>query len=219
VAALALYTLAWQIVILRIYVKSVASSATPFAPLWAIVLGCTAAGLLTSTALPGWGRAILATGLGVILVTSPTLSPHPAVPRPLPERTYVRSLTEAADAIRSVVPAGAQAFVFGNPLPAYLGGAELYLRQASHQTTLVPSPDRRAVQRSGLWGAEDLEQWLGRDARYAVVEPAVVAHLGAVPAYTPLMNRLQALLDERFQPVLEIGGMAGTPRQRVYVRR
>ena len=219
VGALALYTLAWQVLILRIYLKSVAAWAAAFAPLWAIVLGCWAAALLRPGALSGRWRALVAAGLAAILLASPTVSRHTAMPLRLPEQTYVRALDEAAAAIRSIVPPGAQAFVFGNPLPAYLAGARLYLRQTSHHTTLVTSSDRVAIQRSGLWGRNELERWLGSEARYAVVERAVVAHLQTIPAYAPLMARMESLLGEHFAHVAEVGGAAGTPRQRVYVRR
>ena len=219
VAALAVYTLAWQVVILRIYLKSVAAWAVPFAPLWAIVLGCAAAGLLRDGALPWPWRRLLACGLGAILLVSPTFSPHPSMPRPLPERTFMSALTDAAAGIRSVVPPGTRVFVFGNPLPSFLAGAELYLRQTSHYTTLVPSPDRRAIQRSGLWGREELEEWLGREARYAIIEPGAVVQLSKLEAYAPLMARLETLLAERFERRAEIGDVAGVVRQQVYVRR
>jgi hypothetical protein len=117
------------------------------------------------------------------------------------------------------VPPGTRAFVFGNPVPSYLAGLELYLRQTSHPTTLVPTADRRAVLRSGFWGREELEQWLGREASHAIVEPDVMAPLRIIPAYAPLVQRMDALLAERFTLVAEVGGAAGTPRQRVYVRR
>jgi hypothetical protein len=219
IAALAVYALAWQVVIFRIYLKSVAASVVAFAPLWAIVLGCAAATLLRTGALPRPWRLLLAFGLAALLLMSPTFSRHAAMPRPLPEQTFVGALSEAAVGVRSVVPPGARTFVFGNPLPAFLAGAELYLRQTSHQTTLVTSSDRFAIRRSGLWGRDDLERWLGHEAHYAIVEPAVMAHLRTVAAYAPLMARMESLLAEHFTPAAEVGGPGGTPRQYVYVRR
>jgi hypothetical protein len=141
------------------------------------------------------------------------------MPRPLPVGgTTLQAYDAAASAIGSVVRPGERVFLLGNPVPAYLAGARLYLQQAAHPTTLVPSSDYYSASRSGLWARPDLERWLSVEAKYALVEPAIVEHLRAVAAYAPLMARLEELLARHFVPVATIGGVRTVPAQVLYVR-
>jgi hypothetical protein len=218
VGVLAVYTLAWQAVILRMYVKSLAAWVPGFAPLWAIVLGCGLAALIDGRAGFAPLRAATAAGCGAILLLSPTFSRHTALPRPLPvEGSAVHAYGVAASAIRAVVPRGERVFVLGNPVVAYLAGARLYPQQASHPMTLVPSTDRYAVSRSGLWARPELERWLSAD-RYALIEPAIVEHLRTVPVYAPLLGRLDELLGRDFVRVTTVGGVSTVPAQVLYRR-
>jgi hypothetical protein len=219
VAVLAVYTLAWQVVILRMYPKSVAAWVTAFAPLWAIVLGCGLAVLLADARVVPTLRAATALGCATLFLLSPTFSRHTAMPRPLPlGGTTLQAYAAAASAIRAVVPPGERVFLLGNPVPAYMAGARLDLQQAAHPTTLVPSSDYYAASRSGLWTRADLEQWLSLEVNYALVEPTFVEHLRAVPAYAPLMARQEELLARHFVRVATIGGVRTVPAQVLYVR-
>jgi dolichyl-phosphate-mannose-protein mannosyltransferase len=219
IAALAIYTMTWQALILRMYPKSVAAWIAAFAPLWAIVLGCGLASLIDAERARSVLRASTAIGCASILALSPTVSRHSAMPRPLPvEGSAVHAYAVAAAAIREVVPPGERVFLLGNPVPAYLAGARLYLQQAAHSTTLVPSSDYYAASRSGLWTRPDLDRWLSVDAADALIEPAVVQHLRAVSAYAPLMARLEDLLSRHFVRVKTIGAMSTVPEQVLYTR-
>jgi len=219
VAVLVLYTFGWQMIILRFYLKSIAAWAATFAPLWAIVLGCVAAAVLDAReARIGPVRIATAIACGVSLLLSPAFSRHAAMPRPLPDVTTVRAYDVAATTFRASISPDQRVFVLGNPLLAYLAGGRLYPQQTFHFTTLVPSTDHYAVSRSGFWGERELEQWLGRDAAFAVVEPAVLEVLRAVPAYTPLVARLETLLGQHFRRVVEVGSVVGAPRQVLYRR-
>jgi hypothetical protein len=219
-AALGVWTLAWQIVILRDYPKSVAAWVASFAPVWAIGLAWAACVALMPGRSPVTVRAAVAAAIGAAFAIGPSLPRHAAMPRPLPSPSTVTALEATARAIRDVVPPGARVFVFGNPLPTYLAGARPYLQQAIHPGTFVASTDTYAVSRSGMWGARELEEWLGREARYAVVDRQTADHLGGIDAYRPLVARMFALLDREFDVAARIASGPGeSMRLWVYRRR
>jgi hypothetical protein len=217
---LAVYTLAWQAVILRDYPKSVAAWAACVAPLWALVLGYGASVLLDAARSPIVVRGVVAAVLAVAFAVGPSMPRHAAMPTPLPyPGTTISGLHLIATTIRTTVPPGERVFVLGNPLPAYLAGTPPYLQQALHHGTFVPSEDAYAIARSGLWGRRELEQWLGFDARYALIDDRLFKHLLAVPSYRPLMARMAALLERHFEAVGSVADRSGTVTLGIFRRR
>jgi len=197
-AGLGVWTLAWQIVILRDYPKSVSAWVPSFAPVWAIVLGWAASVLLTPRRAPAVVRAGVAAAVGLAFAVGPSLPRHAAMPLRLPSPSTVARMDMSATALRAVIPPNEQVFVLGNPLLPYLAGAKPYLRQAMHPGTFVPSADARSVSRSGVWGSRELEWWLGHETRYAIIDRQTAHHFSTIESYRPLVARIFALLDAGF---------------------
>ena len=217
VAALAVYTLAAQFAMITIYPKVVAAWSATFAPLWAVVLGCAAAALLAPPAAPAV-RAAVAILLAGVFLLSPTFARHAAMPRPLPPETTLTLLARDAATIGTVVPPGARVFLLGSPIPTYVAEVSPYVRQIFGVWTFVPSHDDFVVQRSGLWGPHQVEEWLGHDAPYAVVEPDRLRALRTIGSYTTLIDRIQVLLERHFSLVAIAGHPPWTPLLYVYAR-
>ena len=60
------------------------------------------------------------------------------------------------------------------------------------------SRDKQRYHRAGMWGADELEGWLGSDARFAVIEPNVLQFYGGRRPYVELVARIDALLARHF---------------------
>jgi len=198
-AALAIWTLAWQVVILRGYPKSVAAWTASFAPVWAVVLAWAVCLIIVHGRASAPVRGGVAAAVAVVFLIGPSRPRHAAMPTPLPPLSTVAQVDLAAQAIRKLIPSNEDVFVLGSPLAPYLAGTRPYLRQSMHPATLVPSLDSRAVSRSGAWGAVELERWLGREARYAIIDPKTAEGFRAIEAYRPLVARLSALLENGFE--------------------
>ncbi len=220
-AILAVYALGCQMVILNMYLKSVAAWMNAFAPLWAVVLGYGASVLLVPGQAPPPVRVGLATALVALLAVSPTLSRHAAMPLTLPAQTILGVLEGQAARIRAVVPPGERVFFFGtSPIPAHLAGARFYIQQVLHTRTFVPGGDDYVVSRSGLWGPRQVDAWLSREARYAVVEPGLLSvYRTTEPGYRPAIDRIEAALALHFVLVSEGGDGLWTPPFHVYRRK
>ncbi|HET7875275.1 MAG TPA: hypothetical protein VFN71_07095, partial [Methylomirabilota bacterium] len=219
VIVLLVYTLSWQALILVKYPKSVAAWVASFAPLGALALGCCAAGALENQALPRFLRDAVAAGLAATFLLSPTFSTHSAMPRPLPAAgTTVAALDQVAGQIASAVPAGSRVFLVGISLPAYLAGVRPYLPQIIHTWTLVPRGEPAVLHRSGLWGRADIEQWLRRDACYALIQESRMSEYRALPTYRDFVGLIEARLALDFFQATEIM-VAPLGTYRVYQRR
>ena len=220
-AILAVYALGCQMVILNMYLKSVAAWMSAFAPLWAVVLGYCASVLLAPGQAPPPVRSGLATALFALFAVSPVLSRHTAMPLTLPSQSVLGVLEDQAARIRAVVPPGERVFFFGTtPIPAHLAGARFYTQQVLHTRTFVPDGDDYVVSRSGLWGPRQVDEWLSREARYAVVEPGLLdVYRTTEPGYHPAIDRIEAALARHFELVSEGGDGLWTPPFRVYRRK
>jgi hypothetical protein len=76
------------------------------------------------------------------------------------------------------------------------------------------------VARSGVWGPQDIESWLGRDAPYAMIMPAVMqGWYATVESYQPLVKQMERLLDRHFVLIATVGGTPAAPDFRIYRRR
>ncbi len=218
-ALLLVYTLAWQVAILFHYPKSVAAWTVSFAPLPALVLGYYAARLIEAPGAPAWLRRAALVGLGVTFALSPTYSTHASMPHPLPPGgTTVAALDRLSRRVASLIPEGSRVFLIGSALPAYVVGARPYLQQIIHTWTLVPEGDPAVLRRSGLWGRRDIEEWLGRDARYALIVEQQLASFKGTRGYDELVALIDAELSAHFRLVAEIDE-APLGSYRVYERR
>jgi hypothetical protein len=219
IGVLLAYTLAWQCVILIHYPKSVAAWTASFASLGALVLGYHAARLLDDARLPSIGRAAVAVGLAVAFVLGPTLSTHANMPRPLPAAgTTMGALGRGARAVRDVIPAGSRVFLVGMSILPYLGEVSPYPQQLIHSWTLVPNGEPAVLRRSGLWGPNDIDTWLGSDARFAIVQESRLSAWRAIEAYRPLAGRIDRLIQTRFRVIAEVNDYP-LGLYRVYERR
>jgi hypothetical protein len=108
--------------------------------------------------------------------------------------------------------------LLGNPIPAYLAGLRPYYQQIIHTWTLVPSEDDFAVARSGVWGRRQVEEWLGRDAPYALIDLAELDNLEQLESYGPLVRQIRTLLERHFTLVATVGEVPWTRVLQVYRR-
>ena len=88
---------------------------------------------------------------------------------------------------------GAKVFLCGDSFPLYLAGILPYLRQI-HSTVLE---EHVAIQKSGFWGRDEMEQWLSTDADYVVPEPQTLELYRA--RYPDLIARRDSLLRQHFE--------------------
>jgi 4-amino-4-deoxy-L-arabinose transferase-like glycosyltransferase len=219
IAALFVYTLAWQGVILSHYPKSIAAWTASFAALGALVLGYHAARLLEDTRLPAIGRGAVVVGLVASFALGPTLSRHANMPNPLPTAsTTIGVLGHDARVVRDAIPAESRVFLVGMSILPYLGHVNPYPQQLGHSWTLVPSGEPLQLRRSGLWGAGDIDAWLGSQARFAIVQVSRLAAWRAVETYRPLAERIDEILASRFRLAAEIDDYP-LGLYRVYERR
>jgi hypothetical protein len=197
VAGLALYIGTWQMIILREFPKSLVAWFPSWAPLVAIVLGV---GFSTAFTRCGWTprtRSVMAVVLAAVLVAPCLIVRHPLLPSgPQAEAAPLRDLAAAAAHLGRLIPAGSRVFLWGDSLPLYLAGITPYLRQIHSPFTLAVADDRAVIERSGLWGRQEMQAWLGSDAAYAVLERRVVEHYQQrAPAR---LTEIQELLQEHF---------------------
>jgi hypothetical protein len=218
VGALLVWTLLWQVLILHHYPKSVAAWSASFAPLAAILLGCGAARLLARCETAPWLHQAITAGLVMTFLVSPRYSSHASMPEPLPANSTVVAMNHLAAEIRAHIPPGSRVFLLGQSLPVYLAGSRPYLQQIIHIWTLVPNGSPSALHRSGLWGRADIEEWLGSDARFAVITRAQLDFLRGVRDYKALAESITQALEDHFQTVADID-IPPLGRYRVYERR
>lgn len=204
VAGLGAWLLLCHLVMFRLNFKWAIAYFPDFAPPTAVVLGVVAARLWQRPSLPRAGRVVLAGSLGLALVISVVLirSPMMPTPRPVPFRNDpVQQINRAAARLAQMVPPGERIFFFGPGMAVHLAGRLPYLQQLMAPGTFaVNDGDARTVARSGVWGRAEIERWLGREVRYAVVNPL---HLDAYAAAGRAegVARIRALLAERFEAV------------------
>jgi hypothetical protein len=215
---LAVYGLMSQIAVYRMYPKSVSAYVAAFAPLWALVLAYG-----TSLAIkPGvfrWPiRMASVSALVAIFTLSPTFARHSAMPHPLPVGTSVQLLDRAAREIASVTAPGARVFLIGASVVPYLAGLAPYHQQVMHEWTLVTSTDHYAISRSGLWGTREIDDWLGTDAPFALIDDDVLDALRRIAAYRPIVQRIEMLLERNFRLVATVRDFPFKPRIAVYRR-
>lgn len=95
-------------------------------------------------------------------------------------------------------------FLVGSALPTYMVGARPYPQQIIHTWTLVPKGNPAVLRRSGLWGRTDIEEWLGRDAPYALIAGRQLAWFKGINGYDQLVALIDAQLAANFRLVAEV---------------
>jgi hypothetical protein len=203
-AGLGAWLLFCHLVMFRLNFKWAIAYFPDFAPLAAVVLAVLAARLRERPDLPRAGGIVLAGSLALALVISVILIRIPMMPTPIPvpfRNDPVQQINRAADRLVQLIPPDERIFFFGPAMAVHLAGRRPYLQQLMAPGTFAANDmDARAVSRSGVWGRAEIEQWLGREVRYAVVDPGYLDGYAAV-GRAEGVARMRALLQERFERI------------------
>ena len=202
VIGLTLWLLVVHFMMFRLNFKWVIAYFPGFAPTVAVVLGVLAAVLWQRSDLSVAGRGVLATSLALACVVSVVSMRIPMLltPTPFPFRDDpVQQINRAANRLAQMIPPGERIFLFGPGMAAHLAGRLPYLQQLMGPGTFASKDgDARTMARSGVWGRAEIERWLGREARFAVVNPPYLDAY-AVAGRAEGVVRIRALLEERFE--------------------
>lgn len=215
------YLVVWQFVIVGVYIKQGFAYVGAVAPLLALVLGWLLARIWARARGPAWLRWAALGGVALVILLSPWVHRHHNLPRQVSrEEATIPALRQTAARLAAVLPAGEpRVFFIGDPLPIHLAGRMTYLRQFhQHNMVFTSVRDQRRYIRSGLWGVTELEEWLGADARYAVLQAKVLDFYRSREPYREVLARMDALLAERFTQVASVPGLA-SDRFIVYRRK
>lgn len=215
------YLVAWQFVIVGVYIKQAFAYVGAITPLIALSMGCLFADVWVRRRTAPALRAVAVVLVVVALVLSPWVHRSHYMPRILSlSDAAVPGLQRAAERIAALIPAGERrVFSLANPLPLHLAQRLPYLRQY-HQYLMVFTSvrDPRRYTKSGMWGMTEIDAWLGADARYAVIEPRVIAFYGARQPYKEPVARIETLLAARFDLLETVQGRVGETYQ-IYRRK
>jgi 4-amino-4-deoxy-L-arabinose transferase-like glycosyltransferase len=196
-AATLVYTLLWQVLILWKFPKAVVGWFPSFAPLLPILLGVGFARLLDRRDWGRVGRVVTVAVLATCLLAPIRIIRHPLLVSGVHAHAApLRDLDAAAAHFRRLVPPGAKVFLWGDSFPLYLAGILPYLRQIHSTNTYALVEDRVAIEKSGLWGRQEMDRWLSTDADFVVVEPRSLDQYRA--RHPDPMARFDALVREHF---------------------
>jgi hypothetical protein len=105
-------------------------------------------------------------------------------------------------------------------MPIYLAGRRTYLRQFNQERWGFTSlRDRVRYARVGMWGPAEIEDWLGKDARYAVVESDLVRFYRNRPLYREALDRIDILLARNFTLLGKVDEGRATPSRSIGATR
>lgn len=210
------YLTGWQLVIFSSSVPLAVGYLPSFALLWAICLGWA---FSTALATDSRARRMLVGGFFISLVLlSPSLSRPPALPLAVGlDSAAMPGLARVAGDLRQLIPENSKVFLFGPSQPLYLAGLTPYLRQVTHYLTISSIDDDRVREKSGLWGAREIRDWLTEDADYAVVVPEYAASVRSAGEVENI-DLMRELLDRYFQRRATLDQYPGI-RFEVYERR
>lgn len=207
------YLVAWQFVIVGPYIKQSFAYVGAIAPLLAVVIGWLLSRVWADGgALPAAARAAAVGGMALAVIVSPWVHRHHNLPRRVSlAHATIPSLDTMARQIAGLIPPGeTRVFFIGDPLPIHLAGRRTYLRQFhQHNMVFTSVRDQSRYIRSGMWGYAELEQWLGSDAQYAVLQTKVVQFYRSREPYREILARMDALLAKNFTLVATVPGMGG----------
>ena len=190
-----------------------------YAPLAAVLLGVGFAHILSSPQTPTTARLVAVATLCVALVISVVHPRQPLLPTP-PGRPFrndpIQQLDRLARGLEGAIPPGGRVFLVGDSMPLYLADRLPYVRQIMYPTTLAGrNEDPELVARNGVWGRDQIEEWLGRDATYAVIAPRWLEALRHNRARN--IARIEELLAVHFTRTAVLDDYLGIPYQ-VYRR-
>jgi hypothetical protein len=195
------YLLATQFAVLGPLRKHAFAYMGAVAPLLAIAIGCVFARIWARLPPASFGRTAIVTAIVLALAVSPWVHRHHNLPRiislsPAP----IPALQRTAERLAALIPAGEiRVFSLADPLPVYLAGRRTYLRQFhQHRFVFTTLRDPARTRRSGVWGPVDMEQWLGADARYAVIQSSTVDFYRARQGYAEVLTEMESLLTRNF---------------------
>ena len=219
--ALYCFLLAAQFVVLGPMRRNVFAYMGAVAPLLAIGIGCVFARVWEHPPTSRLARRGAVAAMIMALAVSPWLHRHHNLPRVISlSSAPIPALQRTADRLSALIPAGeARIFSLADPLPIYLAGRRVYLRQAQQHKfvfTSIRNPTR--ARRIGIWGPTDMERWLGSDAQYAVIQSTTVDFYRARAKYGAIVAEVDALLAKNFV-LLETFAVEGDGTLSVYRRR
>lgn len=199
-AALLVYIAAWQVLILWKFPKAFVGWFPSFAPLTAILLGVGFGRILGRRDFGRGARRVTAVVLVLLMAAPIMVVRHPLlVPAGEAGPAPLAALRAAGAHFKRDVKPGAKVFLWGDSFPLYLAGVLPYLRQIHSTNTFAVVEDRAAIQKSGLWGLQEMERWLSTDADYVVLEPLTLEQYRA--RYPDLMAKFDAMLRRHFELV------------------
>jgi hypothetical protein len=215
------YVVAFQFVVMGPYAKQAVAFAGPVAPLLASVIGHVFATLVEGPGRPWLLRAAALGAMVLALLASPFVHRHHNLPRVVDlANAPITALRTTAERLAALIPPGeTRVFSLADPMPIHLAGRRTYLQQFNqHMFVFTSLRDRTRYVRVGMWGPTELEEWLGADARYAILSASVVDSYRSRERYRPILARMDALLAQEFVEIAAIPGLAGD-RVTVYRRR
>lgn len=208
------YLVVWQFVIVGPYIKQAFAYLGAVAPLLAVALGWLFATVWESPGLPRAVRAAALAGIVLALVVSPWVHRQHYLPRRISmSEAAVPVLRTLADRLAAIVPPGeTRVFLLGDPMPLHLASRQSYLRQF-HQHLMVFTSVREQSRyiRSGMWGRAEMEEWLGSDAQYAILQDSVTRFYRGRKPYRDILARMDELLAGNFTLVATLKGVGGDP--------
>ncbi len=184
-----------------------------YAPLGAVLLGIGFAHVFSSPHTPTAARLVAMVALCGALTISVIYPRQPLLPTP-PGRLFrddaIRQLDSLAGDLGRVIPPGSRVFLVGDSMPLYLADRLPYVRQIMYPTTLAGrNEDPELMARSGVWGRDQIEEWLGRDATYAVIAPRWLEALRTNRARN--IARIEELLATHFSRIAILDNYLGIP--------
>jgi hypothetical protein len=206
------YVVAVQFLILGPYAKQAVGFVGAVAPLLAVVIGYLFAVVTSRPTLPGAVRAAAGACIMLALAVSPWVHRHHNLPRTisLPDAP-LPVLRKTAERLAALIPAGEnRVFSIADPMPIHLANRRTYLRQFSqHKVVFTSLRDQTRYARVGMWGLSELEEWLGADARYAIIQAEVLQFYRAREPYREILARMDSLLAQNFSLVETVKGLSG----------
>jgi hypothetical protein len=215
------YLLAAQFAVLGPLRKHAFAYMGAVAPLLAIAIGCIFARVWERSPPSTLARRAMGAAVVLALVMSPWLHRHHNLPRVISRSSApIPALQRTAGRLAALLPPDeTRVFSLADPLPIYLAGRRTYLRQShQHKFVFTSLRDTARTRRAGIWGPIDMEQWLGSDARYAVVQSSAVDFYRARQGYGAILDEMDSLLARHFV-LLEMFEETGEDTISVYRRK
>src|SRR5262245_51069063 len=195
------YLAGFQFIVMGPYAKQAVGFVGAVAPLLAVAIGCLTAVVVERFLPSRRARHALLSILVLAVLASPWIHRHHNLPRRVSLADGpTRTLPRVAKQLATLLPAGeSRIFSLADPMPIYLAGRRTYVQQFNQERWGFTSlRDRVRYVRVGMWGPAEIEDWLGQDARYAVIESDLVEFYRNRPVYREALDRIDILLAKNF---------------------